>query len=113
MIWFPFFKQFLIEAARQVEGMVDDYVIFWATMGHPAAKKIQVPVAFWHSKADHIVPIRHAEYLASLIPNAELHRMQDYDHTGSVLAVQLELYDFFNFRLRVRPFSLKLLDLVT
>ncbi|KIL39565.1 hypothetical protein SD70_19370 [Gordoniibacillus kamchatkensis] len=89
----PVFKQFAIEAARQVEGMIDDYVIFGQPWDIPL-QKIQVPVAFWHSEADHIVPIRHAEYLASLIPNAELHRMQDYDHTGSVLAVQLELYDF-------------------
>jgi pimeloyl-ACP methyl ester carboxylesterase len=89
----PVVKQFAIEAARQVEGMIDDYVIFGQTWNIPL-QKIHVPVAFWHSEADHIVPIRHAEYLASLIPNAELHRMQDYDHTGSVLAVQPELYDF-------------------
>lgn len=89
----PVLKQSAIEAARQVEGMVDDYVIFSQPWNIPL-QKIHVPVAFWHSEADQVVPIRHADYLESVIPNAKLNRMQDYDHTGSMLAVQPELYDF-------------------
>lgn len=89
----PVLKQTAIEAARQVEGMVEDYAIFGQPWNIPL-QKIQVSVAFWHSEADQVVPIRHADYLASVIPNAKLRRMQDYDHFGSFLAVQPELYDF-------------------
>ncbi|MFD1673934.1 alpha/beta fold hydrolase [Alicyclobacillus fodiniaquatilis] len=89
----PVFKQFAIEAARQVEGAIHDYVLY----GQPwnlSLEEIHIPVAFWHSEADHAVPIHHADYLANLIPHAQLHRLQDYDHTGSVLAAQPALYDF-------------------
>ncbi|MGG1663107.1 alpha/beta fold hydrolase [Brevibacillus sp. NRS-1366] len=89
----PVFKPYVIEAVRQEEGMVHDFIIFGQPWNIPL-QKIRVPVAFWHSEADHSVPISHAEYLASLIPHAELHRIQNYDHTGSVLAAQPELYDF-------------------
>lgn len=89
----PVLKQTAIEAARQVEGMVDDYVIFGQSWNIPL-QKIHVPVAFWHSEADQVVPIRHADYLASVIPNAKLRRMQDYNHFGAFLAAQPELYDF-------------------
>lgn len=89
----PVLKQSGIEATRQVEGMVDDYVIFGQPWNIPL-QKIPVPVAFWHSEDDHVVPIRYADYLASIIPNTKLRRMQDYDHFGSFLAAQPELYDF-------------------
>lgn len=89
----PVFKEFAVEAARKVEGAVHDYVLYGQTWNLPL-QEIHVPVAFWHSEADHPVPIHHAEYLANLVPNAQLHRLQDHDHTGSVLAAQPALYDF-------------------
>ncbi|SCW83829.1 Pimeloyl-ACP methyl ester carboxylesterase [Paenibacillus tianmuensis] len=89
----PIFKPYAVEALRQEEGMVHDFIIFGQPWNIPL-QNIRVPVAFWHSEADHNVPISHAEYLASVIPHAELHRIQGYDHTGSVLAAQPELYHF-------------------
>jgi len=89
----PVFKQFAIEAARQLDGAVHDYVLYGQPWNLPL-QEILVPVAFWHSEADRSVPIHHAEYLTNLIPHSQLHQLQDYDHTGTVLAAQPALYDF-------------------
>jgi pimeloyl-ACP methyl ester carboxylesterase len=89
----PFITKFVIEVARKFEGMVHDYVIYGQPWNLPL-QEIRVPISFWHSESDHVVPIRHAEYLANLIPHAQLHRLQDYDHTGSILAALPALYDF-------------------
>lgn len=93
----PIFKQSAIKAVRQVEGMVDDYVIFGHRWNIPIQKS-HVPVELWHSEADQIVPIRHADYLASTIPNAKLHRRQKYDHTGTMLVVQPDNDQFLTFQ---------------
>jgi pimeloyl-ACP methyl ester carboxylesterase len=38
-----------------------------------ALEDIRVPVDLWHGDADHVIPPRHAQYLASVIPGARLH----------------------------------------
>lgn len=93
----PIFKQSAIKAVRQVEGMVDDYVIFGHRWNIPIQKS-HVPVELWHSEVDQIVPIRYADYLASTIPNAKLHRRQKYDHTGTMLVVQPDNDQFLTFQ---------------
>ncbi len=46
---------------------------------------IRVPVRFWHGDADNIVPLRHAEALVRLVPDAELHIRPGESHLGTMV----------------------------
>ncbi|MFD1677667.1 alpha/beta fold hydrolase [Alicyclobacillus fodiniaquatilis] len=67
------------------DGMVDDYIVLakpWDFSLHD----IQAPVHLWHSTADHKIGIRHAEYIASQVPNAVLHKISNIGHIGTPFA---------------------------
>lgn len=43
------------------------------------------PIHFWHGDKDVNVPISHAEYLSSKIPNAGLTRLEGLDHLTTTI----------------------------
>jgi pimeloyl-ACP methyl ester carboxylesterase len=52
-------------------GIVEDYRI-WATPSGLEYTEMKVPVRIWHGDADAVVPMQHAEYVATALPTAEL-----------------------------------------
>jgi len=61
-----------------------DLALFGRHWGFSVAD-IRVPVRFWHGDADNIVPLRHAEALARLVPDAELHVRPGESHLGTLV----------------------------
>jgi len=61
-----------------------DLVLFGRSWGFAVAD-ISVPVRFWHGDADPIVPLAHAEHLAALVPDAELHVRPGESHLGTLV----------------------------
>jgi pimeloyl-ACP methyl ester carboxylesterase len=43
-------------------------------------EEMSVPVHLWHDEADLVVPVHHAEDLASRLPDAKLHKLRDTGH---------------------------------
>jgi pimeloyl-ACP methyl ester carboxylesterase len=70
---------------RQVHAPVLDLVLFTRDWGF-AVSDITVPIRLWQGDADNIVPIAHAEHLASLIPDAELRIRPGESHLGALAA---------------------------
>jgi pimeloyl-ACP methyl ester carboxylesterase len=62
-------------------------------------REIRVPIRFWHGDADNLVPLAHAEHMASLVPDAELHVRPGEGHIGNLDAVN----DIFTAILDVWP----------
>jgi pimeloyl-ACP methyl ester carboxylesterase len=52
-------------------GIAEDYRI-WATPSELNYSEVEVPIRIWHGDADEIVPMHHAEYVAGVLPAAEL-----------------------------------------
>jgi pimeloyl-ACP methyl ester carboxylesterase len=71
---------------RQLRAPVYDLVLFTRDWGF-SVRDIAVPIRFWHGDADNFVPLDHAQHVASLLPNAELHVRHDESHLGSLDAV--------------------------
>lgn len=61
-----------------------DLVLFGRSWGFSVAD-ITVPVRFWHGDADQIVPLAHAQHLAELVPDAELHVRPGESHLGTLV----------------------------
>ena len=66
---------FLYDLTTALEGglhaPVSDVVLFGRHWGF-YLREINVPVKFWHGDADRIVPLSHGEFMAALVPGAEL-----------------------------------------
>lgn len=84
------YAESLGEACRRPDGLISDYKIFGRPWNIPLSD-IRTPIRFWHSDADHNVPIGHAEYLVNAIPGAELVRMNGMNHYTSLLAPLMEV----------------------
>lgn len=76
----------LNEAARGrgLHAVTSDIVLFGRHWGFNVTE-IEVPVRFWHGDADHIVPLAHAEALADLVPDSELHVRPGESHLGTLV----------------------------
>ena len=61
------------------DGWVDDGLAFVAPWGFEL-DAISTPVSVWAGAIDRLVPVEHARYLASQIPNSELHIVPDRGH---------------------------------
>jgi pimeloyl-ACP methyl ester carboxylesterase len=61
-----------------------DLMLFGRHWGF-SIRDIRVPIRFWHGDADHIVPLRHAEAMADLVPDAELHVRPGESHLGTLV----------------------------
>jgi pimeloyl-ACP methyl ester carboxylesterase len=68
------------EATRNgPQGLVDD----WRLMGTPSGldyTAVRCPVRLWHGDADGTVPVHHAEYVAGLLPTADLEVLPGVGH---------------------------------
>jgi pimeloyl-ACP methyl ester carboxylesterase len=66
---------FLYDLTTALEGglraPVSDIVLFGRDWGF-SLREIEVPVRFWHGDADGIVPLSHGEFMAAIVPGAEL-----------------------------------------
>jgi pimeloyl-ACP methyl ester carboxylesterase len=68
----PALREIFLESTRQgPAGIVHDYRI-WARPSELAFEQVDFPVRMWQGDADAIVPMRHAEYVAGRLANAEL-----------------------------------------
>jgi pimeloyl-ACP methyl ester carboxylesterase len=71
------------EAIRSgAHGLIDD----WRLMGTPSGldyTAVEFPVRLWHGDADATVPAHHAEYVAGLLPNANLELLPGVGHLHS------------------------------
>ncbi len=71
---------FSVEAFRQGSGgAVLDYRLYGQPWGFSFGE-VSVPVDIWHGEDDLIVPMHHAEDLASRLPDAKLHKLEDTGH---------------------------------
>ena len=61
-----------------------DLVLFGRGWGF-SVREISVPVRFWHGDSDHIVPLAHAEHLAGLVPDSDLHVRPGESHLGTLV----------------------------
>lgn len=68
------------EATRSgAHGIVED----WRLMGAPSGldySAVECPVRLWHGDADGTVPVHHAEYVAGLLPKADLEVLPGVGH---------------------------------
>ena len=66
---------FLYDLMTALEGglraPISDIVLFGRHWGF-SIRDIRVPVRFWHGDADRIVPLSHGQFMAALVPAAEL-----------------------------------------
>lgn len=83
------FTQAFLRGAR---GVVDDYRAINGPWGVDLAS-ITAPVTIWQGDADTMVPLRHAEELATRIPGAELHVWEGEGHLGTITHVE-EILDW-------------------
>lgn len=72
---------------RQFHAVPADIVLFTREWGFRLSD-IAVPVRFWHGNADNIVPLHHAEHMASLVPDSQLTVRDGESHLGSLDAAQ-------------------------
>jgi len=79
----------LLEAAGHlgIRGPLYDVLLFGRDWGF-SVRDIEVPIRWWHGDADHIVPLRHGEHVAGLIPGAELVVLSGESHLGSLATAE-------------------------
>lgn len=70
---------------RRFRAVLDDVRLFSRPWDFSVAD-IEVPMHLWHGDADPIVPLAHAEHLASLLPRAELRVRPGESHLGNFQA---------------------------
>lgn len=60
-------------------GVVLEYRLYGRPWGF-SFEEVSVPVHLWHDEEDLVVPVHHAEDLASRLPDAKLHKLRDTGH---------------------------------
>lgn len=71
-------------ATGGLHAVTADVVLFGRHWGF-SVRDIRVPVRFWHGDADNLVPLRHAEHLVALVPDAELQVRPGESHIGTLV----------------------------
>ncbi len=80
----------LVRGARfQATAPLADLLLFTRDWGFRLAD-VKVPVHWWHGDDDHIVPMRHGEHCAALLPDATFTIAEGESHLGG-LAVSPEV----------------------
>jgi pimeloyl-ACP methyl ester carboxylesterase len=73
---------FAVEAFRQgIDGVYGDYRR-WVDPWEVELGPTPVPIHLWQGDDDHVVPMTHAEHLASVLPSAVLHRLPGAGHVS-------------------------------
>jgi pimeloyl-ACP methyl ester carboxylesterase len=78
-----FLDDILHGSRRQACAPIIDVVLFSREWGF-SLRDLTVPIHFWHGDSDHIVPLTHAEHMASLVPGATLQVRPGESHLGSL-----------------------------
>lgn len=66
---------------------VFDLILFWRPWGF-SVRDLRVPIRFWHGDADNVVPLAHAEHMASLVPGATITVRPGESHLGGLGAAE-------------------------
>jgi pimeloyl-ACP methyl ester carboxylesterase len=73
-------RTIFLESTRQGPGgIVEDYRV-WGSPSGIAYEDVHIPVRIWHGDTDEIVPLHHAEYVASRLPRSELTILRGAGH---------------------------------
>lgn len=75
-----------------VDGWCDDILALAGDWGFDL-DEVVIPTQVWHGFDDLLVPIRHGRWLASRLPHAELHLLDDAGHVSLVVGRMLEVLD--------------------
>ena len=67
-----FLDDLLMAGRRGIRAPTYDVLLFGRDWGF-SVRDVTVPVHWWHGDADHIIPLRHGEHVASLLPDVEFH----------------------------------------
>ncbi len=77
----------LVAACYQVGSFSEPTPSEW----HQLASLAQnTPIHIWHAEDDQVVPIEHAQYIHTKIPNAQLHQLPSGGHFSGVTFPELE-----------------------
>jgi pimeloyl-ACP methyl ester carboxylesterase len=93
-----FIDDLLNGSRAQFQGPIADVLAFTQDWGFVAAD-VNVPVAWWHGDADHIIPFAHGVHMVERLPDAELLVMSGESHlgglgiAGEILDTVLDLWD--------------------
>ncbi len=78
---------------RGIIGWLDDDFAFTKAWGFEL-KDIQVPVQVWQGSDDLMVPFSHGKWLASNIPGAESHLLENEGHLSTVYKHISDIHDW-------------------
>lgn len=62
-----------------IDGCLDDMRAYYTPWGIDLSTN-RVPIGLWHGKKDVTVPYEHSEWLASMLPNSDLHLTEHDSH---------------------------------
>lgn len=75
-----------------VDGWCDDVLALAGDWGFDL-DEVGIPTQVWHGLDDRLVPIAHGRWLASRLPHAELHLLDDSGHVSLVVGRMPEVLD--------------------
>ncbi|MGN6577348.1 MAG: alpha/beta fold hydrolase [Nocardioides sp.] len=78
-----FVDDLLNGSRKQVTAPLSDLLLFTRDWGFRLAE-VNVPVAWYHGDAAHIVPFRHGVHVVDLLPDAVLRTMEGESHLGGL-----------------------------
>jgi len=83
------FQQDLVIGNREggMQAMFNDMVLFGRPWGF-SLRNISVPIRLWHGDADNLVPLAHAEHMASLLTDAQVVVRPQEGHLGGLSAAE-------------------------
>jgi pimeloyl-ACP methyl ester carboxylesterase len=82
-----FLDDIVVATRQSVAAPLLDLVLFYRDWGF-SLRDLVVPIRLWHGDADNIVPLAHAEHLASLLPDVELRIRPGEGHLGGMDAAE-------------------------
>ncbi|MBX7160035.1 MAG: alpha/beta hydrolase [Acidimicrobiia bacterium] len=85
-----FLRDLIDSGKRQMRALVGDAVVFMQPW-HFSLRDVSVPVTIWHGGSDRLVPFHHGQYMAELIPGAELVTVPDEGHFAGFVRVEAVL----------------------
>lgn len=82
-----FIDDILRGSAKGMRAPIYDAVLFGREWGFDLVD-VKAPVHWWHGDADNFVPLRHAEQVVDMLPNAKLYVRPGESHLGTLIAAE-------------------------
>lgn len=82
-----FVGDLLSASDQRFQGPVYDSILFGRHWGF-SPREVRVPVRLWHGDSDPLVPLAHAQHLATILPDADLVVREGESHLGSLAAAE-------------------------